>query len=125
MFLQSRMGGDKSGITPRDAARALVSSFRVENPNVHDARTIDCASCHLAPVTRATLLGMGFSVPAGAKPFTSTHWNTESITSERVDNEHLQMFSYRPGGLFDPVVRPRVIAESAVVADYVNEKLPF
>jgi hypothetical protein len=125
MFLQPKLGGEKDSIKAKDAARAIVSSFRVEDPRVHDAKTIDCGSCHLSPVTRMTLVGMGFPIPSNATPFTSKRWNLTSVSTEKVVNDSLQMFSYRPGGLFQPSVRARVIAESAMAADYVNETLPF
>jgi hypothetical protein len=122
MFLQPRLAGSASGITAGDADRALRSALRVENPSVHDPSTIDCASCHLATVTRLALEARGFKETESHDKFTSG-WNLSRTSPEEpADNDRLQMFAYRPGGTMVPVVRQRVINDAALSADRVNAR---
>ncbi len=121
-FVQGRLSGDKTLFTEGEAQRAIASSFRIENPKLHNPKTIDCASCHLAPVTRSTLASMGFAAKPGPDTFTSKNWKLEA-SAEKVNNEALQNFAYRAGGQFVPSIRPRVVNDSAVSADWVNLNL--
>jgi hypothetical protein len=121
--LQPNLGGDGSNITPAEASRALLASFRIENPQVHDPKTVDCASCHLSSVTRITLNQFGFMTPTPNAAFSSPRWNL-TATAARADNDFLQNFSYQPGGLLKPSIRQRVVNDAALSADYVNQNLP-
>lgn len=97
---------------------AFDAAARVENPAMHNPGTVDCVSCHIAPIARASALRLN---PLTASPdaFTSDHHDL-TPTSNFANPRLVRAFGYRFGEL---VISPRVIHESAAVADRVEQTL--
>ena len=99
------------------AQKAQLAALRIENPLRHTPDTIDCASCHLTHSRQAVEAKFGFS-PAAPDAFSQTRLSLKGATNTNADNLHA--FSYLD---VTPSVSQRVVNESAIVADYINDKV--
>ena len=90
-------------------AAAASSLERLENPKVHNPGTVDCATCHVAALSRVALEKKGLTF---ASPVRS------SAVFE--DTRNLRAFGY----FFDrPALSPRLLREVALVRDDFNSRL--
>jgi hypothetical protein len=98
---------------------AFDAALRIENPDKHSPETIDCASCHVAGVSRVvTGAKLGLS-PAGnpnvfnPDPRFVTAADVRQTTQVNDDSRlNVHMFSYRSA---QPMIGMRVINETAAV----------
>ncbi|MBC7659180.1 MAG: DUF1592 domain-containing protein [Chitinophagaceae bacterium] len=115
----SIFGYDGNRSTPENAAIKVKNSFSIENPNAHDATTLDCASCHTADTERRAAVEAVPTLSVVSKAaFKSTTWNL-TATQPDFDHSSLQMFSFFGNGFR---IALRTINESAFVADQINAK---
>ncbi len=83
----------------------------IENPDLHSATNMDCASCHKA--FAANIYDKHISPkPDGLYQhrFKADRWNLENLSATNLDMKSLQMFSFN---LNRPKITQRVINESA------------
>jgi hypothetical protein len=101
-----------------DRQAAFDAAARVEHPLLHNAGTVDCASCHVAAAARAVALARE-TLAASPDAYTST---THDLTpsSAFTDSRVIRAFGYRFSTL---ALSPRVVHESAAVADAVSAAL--
>ncbi|MBM4281598.1 MAG: hypothetical protein FJ137_12840 [Deltaproteobacteria bacterium] len=97
---------------------AFDAAARIENPGLHNPGTVDCATCHVAAAARAVALARE-SLAASPDAYTST---THDLTASSAfgDSRVIRAFGYRFSTL---ALSPRVVHESAVVADTVAAAL--
>lgn len=105
--------------------RILQNIYAIENPLLHDAENLDCASCHRAFGTFAFAqrreLKKGGQLEAPQRGYTSSKWDL-SFTVQDFQFEFtgpwtLQMFSFFGT---HAKVTPRVINESAEVLNFIE-----
>lgn len=103
-----------------DVATRLVPAFlaavRAQNPNVHNAQTIDCATCHFAEGARI----IGESVYGLASAQTFTHPRGLDYKSERTSVTNLHAFGYLHRQIS---VMQRTANESVIVAEAMQQKV--
>ncbi len=98
--------------------RAFDSAARIENPTVHNPGTIDCVSCHVTAVGRIAASRTG-GLTTSAEAFSSNRHDLTSVT-DFSNAQLVRALGYRFKQL---VLSPRVIHESAAVADRVDAAL--
>lgn len=108
-------GASAKTATVEARQRAFDAAARVENPGIHNPGTIDCVSCHVSAVARAAGSKAGDLQPS-PEAFSSTRHDL-TPTANFDDPQMVRALGYRFGEL---VVSPRVIHESAAVADRVD-----
>lgn len=100
-------GLEAAGPEVRGAAAEALQ--RIEDPAGHDSGTTDCASCHIAALSRAKLERAGVAFPQGSL-----------LAPVYQDTRNLRAFGY----LFsEPAVSPRLLREAERVLDEVNRDL--
>ena len=97
---------------------AFDQAGRVENPAFHDTGTLDCATCHLAAPARAAALQREAFVD-GPDTFTSPR-HDRTPTAVYGNPQFIHAFAWRHRSL---AINQRVINESALSADLVQEQL--
>jgi hypothetical protein len=106
----------------RDESVALFRSMtRLQNPSFHAPGTTDCISCHVAASARSILAGQltPETKRAGQSGniYQNPRYNLKSVTPIVNASKDVRMFGYFRGV---PSINPRVIFESAEVADALN-----
>jgi hypothetical protein len=119
---------DAQAASKADVQNAIDATFKIENPDMNSPNTIDCASCHMAGVSRAltAVRDMHLTVDGNANEFKADpKWvsaadfkATTPVTGEHGINLH--MFSYRGSDL---MIGQRVVNESAGVVALVNSTI--
>ena len=104
--------------TLQERQAAFDAAARIENPTLHNPGTIDCVSCHLAAVARTAALARE-SLAASPDVFTSERHDL-STTPSFQNTQVVRAFGYRFSAL---ALSPRVVHESAAVADRVDALL--
>ncbi len=101
--------GGLSQATPDQLAAAAASLERLENPAVHNPGTVDCATCHVASLTRVALekRGVVFNSPV-------------TVSAAFDDTRNLRAFGYF---FTKPALSPRLLREVALVRDDFNLRL--
>jgi hypothetical protein len=100
-----------------DPQTLFANAVRLQNPRLHDVDNLDCASCHRSELIKQDLGDLSsFVSPEGA--YVNKNWNLKALFGI-ADQESLQMFSFFFGSV---KIAPRVINESAEVADYINSR---
>ena len=100
-------GLEASTAEQREAAAAALR--RLEDPAQHNPGTVDCASCHVAALSRAHLERAGVAFPG-----------TGHLAPVYQDTRNLRAFGY----LFtEPAASPRLLRESDEVLDAVTKAL--
>lgn len=108
-------GAEGRRVDPEIVAIKAEHAFRLENPKLHDAANLDCASCHTADFEKRGLSRRRDAVPT-VDAYKSSRWNL-SVLQTIPDFTSLQMFSFFTGSFR---IAPRTINESAEAADRVN-----
>ncbi len=103
--------------TPAERQAAYDAAARIENPTLHDPGTIDCVSCHLAAVARTSARARE-TMAESPDLFTSDRHDL--TTSPFASTQVVRALGYRFGEL---ALSPRVVHESAAVADAVDALL--
>jgi hypothetical protein len=103
---------------------AVDAAFRIANPDVHSANTIDCVSCHLAePSLDLTAAALGLPTDTNANGFVADSnfvpaANMTQTAPEQAGKAlNVHVFSYRDD---QPHVASRVVNETASVVTYLN-----
>lgn len=101
--------GGLSQATADQLAAAATSLERLENPAVHNPGTVDCATCHVAAITRVALekRGVTFNSPV-------------AVSAAFEDTRNLRAFGYF---FTKPAFSPRLLREVALVRDDFNARL--
>jgi len=97
---------------------AFDAAARIENPRLHNPGTIDCVSCHMTAVVRHAALERESLSPSPDAFTSERHDLTPSAAF--VNTQVVRVLGYRLDTL---ILAPRVVHESAAVADLVEEKL--
>lgn len=96
------------------------AALQVENPDIHDPSTADCATCHMAVSTRLILAremrGMGLT-PSETDAYKSQSFNLKSDVTAEFSQQALQIFSYFKT---EPKIAPRAVHDAAASADFLN-----
>lgn len=105
-------------------AEARVAAFgallRVENPQRHSPATVDCVSCHIAPLTRAfAQRELGLAADGSEDVYVSAEG------SEPAGGSQFATHMLRAFGVFghDPAIAQRTVNETDAVVAYVNEQM--
>lgn len=101
--------GGLSQATPEQLAAAVTSVARLEDPSIHNPGTVDCATCHVAALTRLALESKGLTFQS---PFTAS--------AAFADTRNLRAFGYF---FTQPALSPRLLREAALVRDDFNHRL--
>ncbi len=107
---------------------ALNAALKIENPNIHSAESIDCASCHMAGPGRSLTAMADLRLSVGGNPnafrsdpkFISLLDMAQTTPIDLKNGLNVHMFSYRGT---EPMIAQRVINETASFVAYVNENL--
>lgn len=103
------VSGGLNQATADQLAAAQSSLERLENPLVHNPGTVDCATCHVAAVSRVALEKRGLTFDSPVR--------TAAVFE---DTRNLRAFGY----FFDrPALSPRLLREVALVRDDFNTRL--
>ena len=102
--------------------KAIDKLRAIENPAMHSSADVNCASCHLAPsiirlATRRRGLAQVPETPSLYPPPSGQNGKATGVDAFGSDNMHA--FSYFHD---EPAVSPRVVNESARIADYLSSK---
>jgi hypothetical protein len=100
--------------TAAELEQAFASAIRVQNPDIHDSESIDCANCHLAEGAR--FIGETVHTFVAPNDFSHTRDLSHLRTNDSVTNLHA--FSYLGK---DPSIMRRTANESAIVAERMKE----
>lgn len=105
--------------SPADRQDAFDAAAIVENPLLNNPGTVDCASCHLAAAARVAAVAREALAPSPLSYSSTRHdlTPTDAFTDSRV----VRAFGYRFRHL---ALSPRVVHESAAVADGISARLP-
>jgi hypothetical protein len=119
---------DAQAASKEDVQKAIDATYKIENPDMSSPNTIDCASCHMAGVSRAltAVRDMHLTVDGNPNEFKADpKWvsaadfkATTPVTGAHGINLH--MFSYRGSDL---MIGQRVVNESAGVVALVNSTI--
>ncbi len=122
----SRLSPDQGEAAQLSKNQRIISNIQaIENPALHDAKNLDCSSCHRALTAYARAKDaeekQGAKIPESAEKYSSSKWDLSFATPELLLDFTgpwtLQMFSYF-GKV--PKITPRVINESAEVLNYIE-----
>ncbi len=115
---------DAQSSTKEAQQAAFDAALRIQNPDVHSANTIDCASCHAADVATVLTGGaLGLSMAGNANAFVPDKKYVSATALERTTPVsvatigNLHAFSYVGTA---PMISLRVINETASVITYLN-----
>jgi hypothetical protein len=124
-FIDSRNWADKS--RKDEVARQFGALLRIENPDVHNVLTVDCASCHVTTQLKAAVTGYGYTdlgQLAKADAFQSPKGVTSSERTVQGDGAEGAKQGYVTVnfGYFGlaPSISQRTVNESARVAADLN-----
>jgi hypothetical protein len=122
-FPADLLRGESIDALSADAFEAAVDRLRaLENPAAHSSADVNCASCHLAPstlrlATRRRGLDAPPESPSSYQPPAGQNGKVPGMAAFGSRNMHA--FSYFGDA---PAVSPRVVNESARVADYLSSQ---
>ncbi len=101
--------GGLSQASQAQLAAAVTSVARLEDPAIHNPGTVDCATCHVAALSRVALESTGLTFQS---PFTAS--------AAFADTRNLRAFGYF---FAQPALSPRLLREAALVRDDFNHRL--
>lgn len=107
--------------TPQEESTAFHATVRVLNPRVHTSETIDCATCHIAPIVATFARSTrGLDVESYSDRFRSTYPLDAASQSEdeATGFQNVHMLSYLGTSLS---VSARTANETALVLELLNE----
>jgi hypothetical protein len=117
-LLASAQGAAQASASARQSA--FNAALRVENPNLHNTDTIDCASCHLAQPGRILVGQRQFGLSAAGNPnafvanaaFVPAADVAQTTTIDVNNGLNIHAFSYKGQ---EPMIIQRVINETAAI----------
>lgn len=101
-----------------------VSVARIENPDIHNAESMDCVSCHASQVAGALLFDKQPRLSQHPQVISQTYRNAPMLRD--LPNNPTRPRVLRALGYFEkfPVVSRRVVNETAVAVGQLNSTLP-
>lgn len=104
--------------SPSTLAAAGAEAFAIENPGRHDTTDTDCVSCHVTRRALSNALAVREFEPDDAPAYTNPRHDLSLI------GHTLSTGSQRAFGYFDsePSIAPRVVYETAEVADALSAR---
>lgn len=114
-LLRDRPGPNEPEVTTK-ITPAYEAALRIQNPNLHNAETVDCASCHLAEGARL----VGEAVYGLTSPLAFTHARSLAYRSERLSITNLHAFGYLHRKVS---IMQRTANESVLAAEAMEQKV--
>jgi hypothetical protein len=119
--IYNRLLSDSSKAQAKEPANLEISHLvarRLENPNLGNAATVDCASCHTAQMVRYWTEAERDSLKGASEDrFSSSFFNLANNSYDRANTGNVRAFGFFAGY---PAISQRAINEAALVAEKLN-----
>jgi hypothetical protein len=107
--------GSTGSTVPTGAQAAFEAAYRAQNPQMHNAENMDCATCHLAEGAQQKGHALGLTATNGF-----THARSLARVDQRTSITNLHAFGYLGR---DVAIMQRTANESVIVATHIEQAL--